>query len=404
MTDSFDLAIVGGGILGLASALELSRLTTARVVVIEAEAMLARHQTGHNSGVIHSGLYYRPGSSKATHCVTGRRRLIEFCNQHDIAYEICGKLVIATAESEIPRLDELERRGRSNGLEGIERIGPAGIREHEPAATGIDALWVPETGIVNYVEVSQAYAREIVRLGGEIRTTSRLTAVHRELGGLRLTTSNGEIRCTHLVNCAGLQCDRVARLCGDRPGVRIVPFRGEYFELAEHRRELVRGLIYPVPDPELPFLGVHLTRGIDGKVEAGPNAILALRREGYSRTSFSLQDTASTIFWPGFWKMAARNWKLALGELRRSGSRRRFAADLQRFVPSIEAADLSQPGAGVRAQAMDAEGRLLDDFHIVQGDHTVHVLNAPSPAATASLAIGQTIAEGVRERFGLAAA
>ncbi len=404
MTESFDLAVVGGGILGLASALQLCGSTSARVIVIEAETRLAVHQTGHNSGVIHSGLYYRPGSLKATNCVVGRRRLLDFCDQHGVAYEICGKLVIATREEEIPRLDELERRGRANGLEGLERVGPQGIREHEPAATGIDALWVPETGIVDYVQVSEAYAAETRRRGGRVQTAARLLDVARTATGLHLTTSEGTLDCGYLVNCAGLQCDRVATLCGDSPGVRIVPFRGEYFELAEHRRDLVRGLIYPVPDPDLPFLGVHLTRGIDGKVEAGPNAVLALRREGYTRTSFSLGDTASTLAWPGFWKMAGRHWRIALDELRRSGSRRRFARDLQRFIPQIEADDLGAPGAGVRAQALDSQGRLLDDFQIVHGDRTIHVLNAPSPAATASLAIGETIADSVRERFDLSAA
>jgi len=398
----YDLAIIGGGILGLATALEITTLSSARVVVLEAESKVASHQTGHNSGVIHSGLYYKPGSEKARNCVTGRRRLIEFCSEHGIAYEICGKVVIATDEAEIPRLDELERRGRTNGLQGIERLGPKEIQDHEPHATGIDGLWVPETGIVDYVEVSEAYAELVRQAGGEIRLDHRVLAVSRSKAHMRIETSQGPILCGHLVNCAGLQCDRIARMCGVEPGIRIVPFRGEYFELVAARRHLVRGLIYPVPDPEFPFLGVHLTRGIDGTVEAGPNAVLALRREGYARTSFSLRDTLSTVSFGGFWRMAAMNWRVAIQEIWRSGSRRLFAESLRRFVPEIRASDLGKPGSGVRAQAVDPKGKLLDDFHILEEDRMVHVLNAPSPGATASLGIGNTIATRTLEHFGLA--
>jgi len=389
-----DLVVVGGGILGLATALELCR-DGRRPLVLEAEARLASHQTGHNSGVLHSGLYYKPGSSKARHCVGGRRRLLEFCREHGVAHEICGKLVIATAPEEIPRLDELERRGRANGLTGLERVGPEGIREHEPHASGIDALWVPETGIVDFVAVAETYARLVREAGGEVVTSRRVLAVDRRRDRLRIHTSAERFETEILVNCAGLQCDRVAHLCGDDPGVRIVPFRGEYFELVEARRSLVRGLIYPVPDPDLPFLGVHLTRGIDGRVEAGPNAVLALRREGYRRHDLSILDIASFLSWPGFWKMGMRNLGTAVDEARRSGSRRLFAESLRRFVPEIRAEDLGDPGSGVRAQAVDRDGKLLDDFHIVHGERTVHVLNAPSPAATASLAIGRSIADEV---------
>ena len=400
--ERFELVIVGGGILGLATALALVRRGAPPPLVLEAEDRLASHQTGHNSGVLHSGLYYKPGSSKARHCVEGRTRLVEFCQEHGIRHEICGKLVVATEPEEIPRLDELERRGRANGLQGLERIGPDGIRDHEPHVTGIDGLWVPETGIVDYVQVAEAYGRLIVQGGGEVRTGQRVRSVDRETDGLRIRTGQGEVAAGALINCAGLQCDRVAKLCGVDPGIRIVPFRGEYFELVPERRSLVRGLIYPVPDPDLPFLGVHLTRGIDGSVEAGPNAVLALRREGYRRGSFSLRDTAATFTYGGFWKMAMRNWRAAISERWRSGSRRRFAASLQRFVPELQAADLGEPGAGVRAQAVDATGKLLDDFHILNGERSVHVLNAPSPAATASLAIGSTIADEVCQRLGLA--
>ena len=397
----FDIAIVGGGILGLATALELSRTRDASIVVLETEDRLATHQTGHNSGVIHSGLYYKPGSLKARNCYDGRRRLLEFADEHGIDYEICGKLVIATREDEIPRLVELQRRGGANGLKGIERVDEAGIREHEPHATGTAALWVPETGIIDYVAISEKYGDLVRRAGGEIRPSHRVEAVASSANGMRLKTAKGTIECSFLVNCAGLQCDRVARLCGVEPGVRIVPFRGEYFELVEESRHLVKGLIYPVPDPEFPFLGVHLTRGMNGAVEAGPNAVLALKREGYSRSSFSASDTMSTLTFPGFWKMASKNWRVALHEMHRSGSRRLFAESLRRFVPEIRATDLGRPGAGVRAQALDPSGKLLDDFHIVDSERMIHVLNAPSPGATASLAIGSTIADRAAAHFGV---
>ena len=295
-----------------------------------------------------------------------------FCEEHEIAHEICGKLVVATDPQEIPRLDELERRGRANGLLGMERLGPDGIRDHEPHATGIDALWVPETGIVDFVAVARAYSRLVTEGGGEIRVDHRVSAMKREASGLNLETSGGDLFTSRLINCGGLQCDRVARMAGVDPGVRIVPFRGEYFELAAERRFLVRNLIYPVPDPRFPFLGVHLTRGIGGEVEAGPNAVLALRREGYERLSFSLRDTLDTLLFPGFWRMAGRFWKMGLEEMRRSGSRRLFAASLQRFVPEIRAEDLTGGGAGVRAQAVDPTGKLLDDFHIVEDDRSIH--------------------------------
>jgi L-2-hydroxyglutarate oxidase len=397
----FDIAIVGGGILGLATALELSASQDISIVVLETERRLAQHQTAHNSGVIHSGLYYKPGSLKARNCFDGRRRLLEFCDEHGIAYDICGKLVIATRRDEIPRLDELELRSQANGLEGVERVDERGIKEHEPHASGIDGLWVPETGIIDYVEVSERYAAVVREGGHEIRPGHRVEAVHRLGARLIVTTSRDEIECGYLVNCGGLQCDRVARLCGVTPDIRIVPFRGEYFELVEGRRDLVKGLIYPVPDPEFPFLGVHLTRGMDGTVEAGPNAVLALRREGYKRTSFSIADTVSSLSYPGFWKMAAKNWRVAAQEIHRSGSRRLFAESLQRFVPEIRAADLGRPGAGVRAQALDKDGKLLDDFHIVEAERMIHVLNAPSPGATASLSIGETIAQKAIAHFEL---
>ena len=400
----YDVAIIGGGIVGLASALTLQRESRVRAVVLEAESDVARHQTGHNSGVIHSGLYYKPGSHKARECVAGRRALIELCREHGVAHEICGKLVVATEPDEIPRLDELERRGNANGLHGLRRLRAEEIAEHEPHATGLAGLWVPETGIVDFVAVTRVYAKLFVEAGGELRLGHRLTAVRREQGGLVLETTGGAIKTAALVNCGGLQCDRIARMAGDEPGMRIVPFRGEYFELAHDRRHLVKGLIYPVPDPNFPFLGVHLTRGVGGEVEAGPNAVLALKRDGYERGSFELRDALSSLLYSGFWRMASRHWRMGLEEMRRSGSRKLFAESLRRFVPEISEEDLTGGGSGIRAQAMDSRGKLLDDFHFVDGDRTIHVLNAPSPGATASLAIGAEIARRARERFSPAAA
>jgi L-2-hydroxyglutarate oxidase len=397
---SYDVAIVGGGIVGLASALTLQRESRARAVVLEAEDDVARHQTGHNSGVIHSGLYYKPGSHKARECGAGRRALIELCAEHGVPHEICGKLVVATEPDEIPRLDELERRGQANGLVGLRRLRAEEIAEHEPHAVGLAGLWVPETGIVDFVAVTRVYAKLFVEAGGEVRLGHRLTAVRRESGGLVLETTGGAVAASALVNCGGLQCDRIAKMAGDEPGMRIVPFRGEYFELTHERRHLVKGLIYPVPDPNFPFLGVHLTRGVGGEVEAGPNAVLALARHGYERGSFVARDALDSLLYSGFWRMASRHWRMGLDEMRRSGSRKLFAESLRRFVPEIREQDLTGGGSGIRAQAMDRNGKLLDDFHFVDGDRTIHVLNAPSPGATASLAIGAEIARRAKQRFG----
>jgi L-2-hydroxyglutarate oxidase len=388
-----DVAVVGGGLVGAATALALSSQGGLSVAVLEAEDRLAAHQSGHNSGVIHSGLYYKPGSLKATLCVEGARALYRFCEEEGIAHERCGKLVVVTDPEELPRLDELERRGRANGIEGLRRLRAEEIREIEPHATGIAGLHVPETGIVDYPAVAQAYGRRIEEKGGTVWTGARVTNVHRNGAGLIVETGRGEVACRLLVNCAGLQCDRIASLCGAEVDVRIVPFRGEYYELAPEKHGLVRGLIYPVPDPRFPFLGVHLTRMIKGGVEAGPNAVLALRREGYRWTDISPRDLASTAAWPGFWKLAARFWKIGAYEVRRSLMKSVFVRDLQRLVPEIRDEDLHRAGAGVRAQALDRKGALLDDFHIVESERAIHVLNAPSPAATASLAIGRKIAE-----------
>ena len=406
------LICAGGGIVGLATALTLARRTDARVVVLEAEPALAQHQTGRNSGVIHSGLYYKPGSRKAHNCVAGRRRLIDLCEREGVPHEICGKLVIAVDASEIPRLDELERRGHANGLQGLVRVPGERIADYEPHARGHAALWVPETGIVDYRAVLSVLARLFHDAGGELRLGARVEGVRTSGAEVVVETAAGEVRGSGLINCAGLQSDRVARLCGIRPGLRIVPFRGEYFDLRDDRRDLLRNLIYPVPDPRFPFLGVHLTRRVDGSVETGPNAVLALARHGYRKGGVSPRDTSlwsatlwrdawASLSYPGLWRLGLRFWRIALSELLRAGSPRRFARALGRFVPAIEPGDLEPGGCGIRAQALDSKGRLLDDFEIAHGERTLHVLNAPSPGATGSLAIGDDLADLAIERFGL---
>lgn len=393
-----DIAIIGGGIVGLATAMALAERFS--VVVLEAEDAIARHQTGHNSGVIHSGLYYKPGSLKAELCTAGRRALVRFCEQEGLPFKPCGKLVVASEETELPALDELERRGLANGLAGLRRLSRAEMRAHEPHVVGVAGLLVPETGIVDYVAVSRAFAHRIRRAGGEIRTSSRVQAVHLNTDAVVVETARGAVESRFLVNCAGLQCDRVARLCGLQPDIRIIPFRGEYYAVRPARRHLVERPIYPVPDPRFPFLGVHFTPLVGGGLEAGPNAVLAFQREGYRRTSFSLRDTLETLRFPGFWRLAGRYWRTGCEETVRSFSKRLFVRALKRLVPEIQPADIEPAGAGVRAQAVDRRGRLLDDFHILEGERSVHVLNAPSPAATASISIGRYVAERVTVRRG----
>jgi len=361
-------------------------------VVLEAEDGLARHQTGHNSGVIHSGLYYKPGSLKAKMCRAGLDAMYQFCAEEGVPTRRCGKLVVAVREDELPRLAALEERGRANGVT-LRRVGPDEIKDHEPEIVGLAGLWVEETGVVDYTRVTEAMARRLGRLGGEVRTRHRVVSIARDRTEIVIGTARGDIRASHLVNCAGLQSDRVARLAGTRPGVRIVPFRGEYYVLRAERRNLVRGLIYPVPDPALPFLGVHFTRGIDDVVEAGPNAVLALRREGYSWSDVSIVDIADWAAFPGFWRMTRAQWRNGLTEVRRSLSRSRFLESLQQLLPALKDEDIERGGSGVRAQAVSADGRLVDDFFLQSGPNMLHVLNAPSPAATASLAIGREVAD-----------
>jgi L-2-hydroxyglutarate oxidase LhgO len=395
MSANVDAVVVGGGIVGLATALSLlAHRPGASLLVLEKEPTLAAHQTGRNSGVIHAGLYYKPGSLKATMCARGRVMLERFCEEHGVPFERCGKVVVATTPEEVPRLDELERRGRANGLTGIRRLGPEELRQHEPHAAGVAALFVPETGIVDYKQVARAYAQELARRGGEIRTGARVTGITRSSDGAVVVESTaGAVQARVLVGCAGLESDRVAHMAGLPVDVAIVPFRGEYWMLAPERAHLVRNLIYPVPDPAFPFLGVHFTRRIGGGIEAGPNAVLALAREGYTRTSFSARDAWEVARWPGFWRMVSRHWRSGMAEQWRSLSRTAFARACAALVPEITAGDLAPGGAGVRAQAVRRDGALVDDFALAEGERMVHVLNAPSPAATASLAIGEEIAE-----------
>jgi len=386
-----DVLIVGGGIVGLGTALALTG--RASVAVIETEKHVAQHQTGHNSGVIHSGLYYKPGSAKARTCAEGRELLYRFCAENSIPHDRCGKLVVATDASELPALDELERRGTANGLRGVTRLTGEQLREVEPHVRGVAGLRVAETGIVNYKAVAEVYARKITEAGGAVRTEAQFLGCKTDQDGLTAETTAGPVRAKLLVNCAGLYSDRVARLCGVEPGVRIVPFRGEYYELKPRAEHLCRHLIYPVPDARLPFLGVHFTRMIGGGVECGPNAVLAFRREGYRLHDASARDLWELTTTPGFWKMARRFWRTGLNEMYRSLSRRAFWHALQKLIPDVSFHDLTPAGAGVRAQAVAPDGKLVDDFFIRQAPRMVHVLNAPSPAATASISIGRSIAE-----------
>ncbi len=401
VSKTYEIAIIGGGIVGTATALALSQRSPASIVILEAEDHLAAHQTGHNSGVIHSGLYYKPGSLKALNCVAGREAMYNFCKEYGIAHEQCGKTVVATSEKEIPALNRLEERGRANGLAGLIRLTPEGIKEHEPYAAGIAGLYVPQTGIVDYTAVTNKFAELTRNTGGEVYTRARVMGFHASGGEFILETPQGEFHCRNLVNCAGLFSDRVAKMCGVNPGMQIIPFRGEYYELIPEKAHLVQNLLYPVPDPNFPFLGVHLTRMIHGGADAGPNAVLGFAREGYRMTDINLRDVFQYGTYPGFWRMAAKYWKMGFGEFYRSLSKRAFVKALQHLAPEIQMDDLHRSGAGVRAQALDPNGLLADDFRIVEADRMVHVLNAPSPAATASISIGRSIADKAVKNFGI---
>ena len=393
-----DITVIGGGIIGISTAMNLQKNKNHSVVVLEAENSVAAHQTGNNSGVIHSGLYYKPGSLKAKNCVLGRELMYRFCEENNIKFERCGKVVVAVNKNEIPALDELERRGSANGLKGLKRLLKEELKEYEPNIAGIEGLFVPETGIVDYKEVTEAYADIVKKSGGEIKTLSKVLSISKDGNHHVLETTGGEIKTKFVVNCAGLHSDQVARMCGIDPQLRIVPFRGEYYTLKKEKEYLVNNLIYPVPDPRFPFLGVHFTRMIKGGIEAGPNAVLAFKREGYKRTDFSMKEVAQLLAYPGFWKMAAKYYRMGFEEYYRSLSKQAFTEALQKLIPSIGIEDIYPGGAGVRAQALEPDGKLVDDFRIKETENMIHVLNAPSPAATASLSIGQIIAEKVTSR------
>jgi L-2-hydroxyglutarate oxidase len=395
-TDRDRTIVIGGGIVGLATALTLAGRGKPPIV-LEAENRVAAHQTGHNSGVIHSGLYYKPGSVKARTCREGLAAMYRFCAEEGVAHKRCGKLVVATRTEELTRLAALEERGRANGVV-VKRLRAEQLKDYEPEVVGIAGLWVEETGIVDYSQVAEAMSSRLVRLGGEVRMNNRVLGIRRDGARIILETTGGELRASQMVNCAGLQSDRIARLAGIEPGVRIVPFRGEYYRLRHDRSVLVRGLIYPVPDPALPFLGVHFTRGIDGVVEAGPNAVLALKREGYRWADISFYDVIDWASFRGFWRMARAQWRTGVSEIARSLSRRRFLESLRILLPNLGDDDIERGGSGVRAQAVGQDGKLLDDFCILEAPGMVHVLNAPSPAATASLAIGRNIADRILQR------
>ncbi len=393
----FDFVVVGGGIVGLSVAWTLlEKRPGIRIAVLEKEDGWARHQTGRNSGVIHSGIYYKPGSLKATLCREGNRRLVEFCEQYGIRYEACGKVIVATKDSELPLLENLYERGMANGM-AAKKLSASEVKEIEPHVSCVAGIHVPSTGIVEFVDVCRKLAELIGAQGGELRLGTRVQGFQVKGSEGVLETSKDTFAARCIINCAGLHSDRMAKLAGAEPGARIVPFRGEYYELKPERRFLVRNLIYPVPDPNFPFLGVHFTRMIDGSVHAGPNAVLSLKREGYHRTSFNLRDFIDTMTYAGFWRLAAKHAKSGLEEMHRSFSKRAFVHSLQKLIPEIRAEDLVPGEAGVRAQALRPDGGLVDDFLIVHGPSAIHVCNAPSPAATACLEIGRVIAENIPE-------
>jgi len=390
--NSRKVVIIGGGIVGLATAYRMGeRFPGARITVLEKETGVGRHQTGHNSGVLHCGLYYKPGSVKAMLAVSGIRQMVAFCQENGIPHEICGKLVVAADESEVPRLRGLQERGAANRLEGLRWLERAEMREIEPHVGGVAALRVPQEGIVDYARVCAALVAKLTERGSQVVTGARATRLRPDGAGWVVETAAGEFEADFLINCAGLHCDRVAQLAGERREVRILPFRGEYYQLRPERQHLVRHLIYPTPDPRFPFLGVHFTRMIHGGIEAGPNAVLAFAREGYRKTDFNTRDLFDALTYSGFWRFLRRYPSMCWYELRRSFSRELFCHSLQRLVPEIQTSDLAMGGSGVRAQAIAPEGDLVQDFRFIARPNALHVLNAPSPAATASLAIGAEI-------------
>jgi (S)-2-hydroxyglutarate dehydrogenase len=400
----FDIAVIGGGIVGLASAYKIQmRYPSIRIGVFEKEKQLAMHQTGHNSGVIHSGLYYKSGSYKAKNCVKGRKELIDFAAEHNIPYEICGKIIVATDEAELNTLEKVFQNGLENQIEGIEKIGPEQINEIEPFCQGIAGVYIPCTGIIDFKEVAKKLAELLKSKSqeGSVLTCCEVTAIDKHGGIMKVTTSLGDFTTEYLINCTGLQSDRIAKMDGVNPTVRIIPFRGDYYELTEKALRKVRNLIYPVPDPTFPFLGVHFTRMINGVVECGPNAVFSLKREGYGKMDFSLKDSWDSLTFPGTWKLFLRHWRYGLNEYKRVFFKGQFLKQLQRLIPSLGVQDIKPSRAGVRAQALGPNGELVEDFKIEKGVNSIHVLNAPSPAATASLAIGETVSQIAAEHFNL---
>jgi len=399
---SSDIVVMGGGIVGLSTALHASRLfPQLRLLLVEKEDRVARHQSGHNSGVIHSGIYYKPGSLKAKLCVEGASAMVEFCREHAIPYQICGKLIVATTDDEIPRLQSLLEHGQANGIAGLKLLAREQALEIEPHCSGVRWLHVPGTGITDYAAVCEKYAELIVAQGGTVKTGTKVTGIVRQGGEIAVETTQGNFGTRYVINCTGLHSDRISRMAGEKPEVRIVPFRGEYYDLTPEAAPLVRALIYPVPDPRFPFLGVHFTRRIHGGVDVGPNAVLAFKREGYVRTDFSLRDMASTFAYPGFWRMAAKYWRSGAGEFYRSFSKAALVRALQNLLPEVRSSDLVPDGSGVRAQALRRDGTLVDDFQFVCSQNMLQVWNVPSPAATASLPIGREIVRMAQEGFGL---
>jgi len=399
---SFDIVVIGGGIVGLSTAMQFGRtFPQLRLLLVEKEDRVARHQSGHNSGVIHSGIYYKPGSLKAKLCRQGVAAMMAFCQEDSIPFEICGKIIVATTAEEIPRLQGLLERGQANGIPGLRLLDKTQARAIEPFCGGVGWLHVPSTGITDYVAVCEKYAELIVAQGGTVSTGTNVTGIVQSNGEIAIETTRGTIGTKYLINCAGLQSDRVSRMAGERTEVTIVPFRGEYYDLTPEREHLVRGLIYPVPDLRFPFLGVHFTRRLGGGVDAGPNAVLAFKREGYGRTDFNLRDATGTFAYPGFWHMAAKYWRSGAGEFYRSFHKPAFVRALQTLLPEIRSSDLVADGSGVRATAVGRDGSLVDDFQFVCSQNMLHVWNVGSPAATASLPIGREIVGMAAQGFGL---
>jgi len=400
MTDKYDIVVIGGGIIGLSVAREANqRFPRLRLAVLEKEERVGDHQSGHNSGVIHAGIYYKPGSIKARLCVEGAALMVEFCREHRIPFQICGKVIVATSEDELPRLHDLLERGRANGVGGLRMLNPAQLREIEPHAAGVAAIQVPGTGITDYALVCAKYAEIIGQHGSAIRTSTKVVGIRQSGFETIIETTRGPLTARYVVNCAGLFSDRIGQMAGAAPQVRIVPFRGEYYDLIPARSHLVRGLIYPVPDPRFPFLGVHFTRRIHGGVDAGPNAVFAFKREGYRWRDFSLRDTLGSLLFPGFLRVVSKYWRSGAGEFHRSVRKAPFVAALQRLVPEMVAADLVPGGSGVRAQAIHRTGTLVDDFQFSHCKNMLHLYNVPSPAATASIAIGRSVVELAAKTF-----